>query len=85
MKTNVPQGAFYLFPNVSYYFGKTDGQTIIKSSSDLCFYLLDKAHVALVSGEVFGHPACVRLSYAIDKASIVTAIERVKKALEILR
>ncbi len=84
IKTNLPEGAFYLFPNVSFYFGKSDGVTTIHNSTDLCFYLLDKAHVALVPGEAFGHPTCVRLSYATDKKRLVEAMQRIKGVLKML-
>ncbi|MBV6645217.1 MAG: pyridoxal phosphate-dependent aminotransferase [Cyclobacteriaceae bacterium] len=76
-KVNMPQGAFYFFPDVSYYFGKGD----IKNASDLCLYLLEEAHVSLVTGEAFGSPNCVRLSYAASEEELRTAIDRVKKAL----
>lgn len=85
VKTILPQGAFYLFPDVSYYFGKTDGFTAVENSTDLCLYLLDKAHVALVPGEAFGNPACVRLSYATDTNEIATALKRIKKVLAELK
>jgi len=80
-KTNQPEGAFYVFPEVSYYFGKKfDGQTI-KNSSDLCMYLLHHAHVSLVTGEAFGDDNCVRFSYATADEKLVEAIKRIKTAL----
>lgn len=84
-KSNVPNGAFYLFPDVSHYFGKSDGETIMKNSGDLCMYLLNKAHVALVPGEAFGSPECLRISYATSKELIKEAVERIKKALQDLK
>ena len=85
VKTNVPNGAFYLFPDFSYYFGKSNGDIKIENSTDLSLYLLDKAHVALVPGEAFGSPECVRISYAAAKEQIAEAVERIKPALAALR
>ena len=82
IKTNRPQGAFYVFPDVSYYFGKTDGSFKINDSYDFCMYLLDKACVALVSGDSFGDPACVRISYATSTDLIREAVRRIGIALE---
>jgi aspartate aminotransferase len=81
IKLNIPNGAFYLFPDVSSYYGKSDGETTIENSSDLCIYLLNKAHVALVPGEAFGSPSCIRLSYATSNELIAEAVKRIKKAL----
>lgn len=81
MKLNVPEGAFYIFPNVSTYFGKsTDGITI-NNATDLCMYLLEKEHVALVSGDAFGNPNCLRLSYAASEAQLREAAKRIKRGL----
>jgi len=85
IKTNVPQGAFYLFPDISYYIGKSSGEMTIRSSSDLCMYLLDKAHTAIVSGEAFGAPECVRISYAASKQEITEAVKRIDLALKDLK
>ncbi len=85
MKTNVPQGAFYVFPDISYYFGKSDGENVINDSNDLCMYLLNKANVALVPGSAFGDPNCIRLSYAASNDTLIEAIDRIKKALAKLR
>lgn len=85
IKTNVPMGAFYIFPNVTYYFGKSDGENTIKDSSDLCFYILNKVHVALVPGDAFGNPNCFRFSYATSKDKLVEAIGRIKSALSELK
>ena len=81
IKTNTPSGAFYVFPDVSYYFGKSDGKTTINSSSDFCMYLLHDSHVALVAGEAFGSPNCVRISYAASDKHIIDAMQRIKKSL----
>ena len=81
IKTNVPKGAFYLFPDVSSYFGKSDGESVINNSNDLCMYLLNKAHVALVPGEAFGSPQCIRISYATSNELIIEAVKRIKVAL----
>ena len=85
IKTNVPDGAFYLFPDLSYYFGKSFGDHKINNSTDLCLYLLDQAHVALVPGEAFGSPECVRISYATSEDKIAEAVRRIKPALQQLR
>ena len=82
LNCNEPQGAFYYFPDVSYYFGKTtsDGH-IINNADDLALYLLDQAHVATVSGSAFGTPNCLRLSYAASEEQLTTAMNRISKAL----
>ncbi len=85
LKTNTPQGAFYIFPDISYYFGKSDGTNMINSSTDLCSYLLDQAHVALVPGSAFGDDNYVRLSYAISQDKLTEALGRIKKALAELK
>ncbi len=85
VKLTTPNGAFYLFPDVSSYYGKSDGETVVNSSGDLCIYLLNKANVALVPGEAFGSPNCVRLSYATSGELIVEAIRRIGKALAELK
>ncbi|MGB3468181.1 MAG: pyridoxal phosphate-dependent aminotransferase [Cyclobacteriaceae bacterium] len=84
-KTNMPQGAFYFFPDVSHYFGKEIDGTKIKNASDLCIYILEDAHVSLVTGEAFGSPDCVRLSYAASEESLKEAIKRIKASLEKLK
>jgi aspartate aminotransferase len=81
VKTYVPNGAFYIFPDVSAYFGKSDGETTIRNASDFCMYILNKAHVSLVTGEAFGAPDCVRLSYAASGEALVEAINRIKDTL----
>ncbi len=84
-KTNTPEGAFYLFPDISDYFGKTNGKTTISNSNDLCLYLLDEAHVALVPGEAFGAPGCIRISYATSVDKIETAVNRIAEACKNLK
>ena len=85
MKVNYPQGAFYFFPDISAFFGKTDGNTVIKSSDDFCEYLLHQAHVGTVAGTGFGAPNCFRLSYAAAEEELRQAIERIGNALSKLR
>ena len=80
-KTNVPEGAFYVFPDVSFYFGKSDGTTTIHTSEDLCMYILNTAFVALVSGDAFGAPECIRFSYAASDEKLIEALRRIKEAL----
>ncbi|MEQ8927601.1 MAG: pyridoxal phosphate-dependent aminotransferase [Fulvivirga sp.] len=81
VKTNVPQGAFYFFPDMSSYFGKSSGNRKIENASDLCIYILEEAHVSLVTGEAFGDANCVRLSYAASREDLVEALKRIKTAL----
>ncbi len=85
VKANYPQGAFYFFPDVSYYFGKSDGHHTIIDGDDLCLYLLDKAHVSLVPGGAFGDPRCVRLSYAASEKDLREAMKRIKETLATLK
>ena len=82
IKCNIPQGAFYIFPDISFYFGKKDGEIEIKNADDLCMYLLNKCHVALVSGSAFGNPECVRISYAAADEKLLEAMKRIKNQLE---
>lgn len=82
VKPNLPAGAFYMFPDISHYFGKSDGQRTIRNSYDLCLYLLSEAHVALVSGEAFGNEECIRFSYAASEEQIVEAVKRIELALK---
>ncbi len=85
LKTNIPEGAFYVFPEVSYFYGKAyDGKTI-NTSNDLALYLLEKAHVATVAGDAFGSPECLRLSYATSEELMLEALKRIKKALAELK
>ncbi|WP_434575306.1 pyridoxal phosphate-dependent aminotransferase [Riemerella anatipestifer] len=80
-KCNLPKGAFYLFPDISYYFGKTLGDTTISNSDDFAMFLLEKAHVATVGGVSFGDTNCIRLSYATSDEQIIEAMKRIKETL----
>jgi aspartate aminotransferase len=80
-KVNQPKGAFYVFPDVSYYFGKILRGTTIQNASDFAIYLLEQAHVATVTGDAFGNSDCIRISYAASVANIKEAIDRIAKAL----
>ena len=81
IKCNIPQGAFYVFPDISYYFGKSDGETKINNGDDFCMYLLNSAHVACVAGDDFGNPECIRISYAAADAKLIEAMVRIKTHL----
>ena len=81
VKANTPEGAFYIFPDISYFIGKKYKDTTITSAHDLCLYLLSEAMVALVSGESFGANNCIRISYAASEDTLVKAMTRVKEAL----
>ena len=82
LKTNLPDGAFYFFPDVSYYFGKTLRGKQIQNASDLSIYLLEEANVATVTGDAFGNNKCLRLSYATSEKDLREALRRIKEALE---
>ncbi len=85
LEVNVPQGAFYLFPKCSSFYGKSDGQTTVNNSSELALYLLEKGHVATVGGDAFGDPECFRMSYATSDENIVEAMRRIKETLAWLK
>lgn len=85
LEVNVPEGAFYVFPKCSSFFGKSDGETAISSSTDFALYLLEKGHVATVGGDAFGDPDCFRMSYATSEDNIVEAMKRIKEALAKLK
>ena len=85
LKVNNPDGAFYLFPEVSYYLGKADGDRVIKTSSDLAMYILEVGHVATVAGDAFGAPNYLRLSYATSEENITEALRRMKEVLARLK
>ncbi len=85
LEVNDPQGAFYLFPKCSSYFGKADGERRIENSTDFAMYLLEVGHVATVGGDAFGSPECFRMSYATSDENIVEAMKRIKEALARLR
>ena len=81
LEVNKPEGAFYLFPKCSSFYGKTDGTTTIHNSTDLAMYLLEKGHVATVGGDAFGDPNCFRMSYATSDENIIEAMRRIKETL----
>ena len=86
IKCNVPDGAFYVFPDISYFFDKKDeNNSVIKNSNDLSMYLLNDAHVATVAGAAFGTNECIRISYATSTKNIIEATQRIKKSLKKLR
>jgi aspartate aminotransferase len=85
IKCYEPGGAFYIFPDMSSYYGKTDGNSIIKNASDLCMYLLNTAHVSSVMGDAFGEPDCVRFSFANSMQNIERGWERIAEALRKLK
>ncbi|MES1216355.1 MAG: aminotransferase class I/II-fold pyridoxal phosphate-dependent enzyme, partial [Bacteroidota bacterium] len=80
-----PEGAFYVFPKVDSYFGKSNGQETIENADDLCMYLLNTANVSTVTGRAFGTPDCIRLSFANSMEKIEIAYDRIKKALAKLK
>lgn len=85
LKVNTPPGAFYIFPDISEYFGKTDGNVTINSSNDFCEYLLMNAHVAVVTGDAFGAESCFRISYSASEDKLREAVERIKRELAKLK
>ena len=85
LRLNQPKGAFYVFPDISSYFGKSDGTTTIHNATDLCMYLLNTGHVSVVTGEAFGAPNCFRLSYAASDDKLKEAVRRIGDALAKLR
>ncbi len=80
-KLNIPEGAFYVFPDISWFFGKTIGDKTINDASDFALFLLEKANVATVTGEAFGNPNCIRISYAASEKELREAVKRIKEAL----
>lgn len=85
LEVNEPQGAFYLFPKCSYFFGKSYGQRVVRTSTDFAMFLLEEAHVACVGGDSFGAPECFRMSYATSDENIVEALQRISLALAKLK
>jgi aspartate aminotransferase len=81
IKCSEPDGAFYIFPDVSSYYGKTDGESVIANAADFSMYLLNKAHVSSVMGDAFGEPKCVRFSFANSMEKIEEGWKRIKEAL----
>ncbi|MCW8897864.1 MAG: pyridoxal phosphate-dependent aminotransferase [Flavobacteriales bacterium] len=85
IKMNQPKGAFYFFPDVSSYYGKSYNGEVIKDATDLCMFLLNKGLVALVSGDAFGNPECLRISYATSEEVLKESINRIKNTLALLK
>jgi aspartate aminotransferase len=85
VKANIPPGAFYVFPDVSSYFGKKNGDTTITNALELCMYLLHVANVSCVTGDAFGDGNCIRISYATSMDNLIEAIKRITKALATLQ
>ena len=85
VQLSVPEGAFYIFPDVSSYFGKSAGERTVKNAADLAMYLLEVAHVATVGGDSFGAPECIRLSYATSDENLTEAMRRITEALAQLK
>lgn len=85
IKVNVPEGAFYVFPDVSSYFGKSYNGKTIHTAEELCMFILNEALVALVTGEAFGDKKCIRISYATSEEVLIEALDRIKTALQKLK
>ncbi|WP_285008473.1 pyridoxal phosphate-dependent aminotransferase [Pedobacter faecalis] len=81
VKVNLPDGAFYFFPEIKSYFGRRNGDTVINNAEDLCLYILNEAHVSTVTGEAFGNEDCIRISYAASEDQLRKAVSRIKDAL----
>ena len=84
LKVNEPEGAFYVFPDVTAFFGKKFNGKSIDNATDFCLFLLEQAEVALVTGDAFGNPNCIRFSYATSEATLSEALKRIKNALSLL-
>jgi aspartate aminotransferase len=84
LKCTEPEGAFYIFPEVRSYFGKKAGDEIINNASDLSMYLLNVSHVSTVTGDAFGEPACIRISFANNMENIQEGFKRIRKGLELI-
>jgi len=82
LNVRIPQGAFYVLPDIRYFIGRSDGKTTIHNSDELAYYLLDRAKVAVVGGMAFGAPDCIRISYAASDDQIKIGVKRIKDALE---
>ncbi len=85
IKINNPAGAFYAFPDVSSFFGKTDGETVMNTAEDVAMYLLHKGHVTVVDGAAFGSPNNIRISFATSMDNLIEATKRIKYALDLLK
>jgi aspartate aminotransferase len=81
VKVNLPDGAFYFFPEIKSYFGKSNGDIQINTAEDLSLYLLNEAHVSTVTGEAFGNEDCIRISYAASEDQLRKAVSRISEAL----
>jgi aspartate aminotransferase len=81
VNANVPVGAFYVFPEISSFFGKSYNGFTVHNADDMCLYLLSEALVALVTGDAFGDPNCIRISYAASEETLTEAMKRIKEAL----
>jgi aspartate aminotransferase len=81
VKCSVPGGAFYVFPDMSHYYGKKVDDKVIENSGDLCMYLLESGHIATVPGAAFGAPDCIRISFANSDENLEEAMKRLKDAL----
>jgi aspartate aminotransferase len=84
-KCNIPDGAFYIFPDVTAYFGTSNGEKTINTAEELCNYLLEEEYVAVVTGEAFGDDRCIRLAYATSESTLDEAVTRMKRALDKLK
>ena len=82
IKLNIPDGAFYVFPDISYFFGKSIKGKYIKNANEFSLFLLEEAGVASVTGAAFGAPNCIRLSYAASESVLREAVDRIQKALQ---
>ena len=85
LECSQPDGAFYIFPMVNYYFGKSDGINVINNADDLAMYLLHSAHVSIVTGKAFGEPNCIRISFANSMDNIEKGFIKIKNALAKLK
>lgn len=85
VKTSKPDGAFYVFPDISSFFGKSDGTVTIKNADDMGLFILSNAYTGVVSGEAFGAPECIRISYAASEADLTKSLDRIKAALATLK
>ena len=85
VKTSKPDGAFYVFPDISSFFGKSDGTVTINNADDMGLFILSNAFTGVVSGEAFGAPECIRISYAASEADLTKSLDRIKAALATLK
>ncbi|RZL17292.1 MAG: aminotransferase class I/II-fold pyridoxal phosphate-dependent enzyme, partial [Pedobacter sp.] len=85
IQVNLPDGAFYFFPEVKNYFGRSVNGNTINNAEELCLYLLNEAHVSLVTGDAFGNGNCIRISYAAAEDKLIEAVKRIREALSMLK